>query len=98
MQEIEDLVASFDGRAVVYGRRLDTGEDLAVGEVDRRFPTGSAAKVLVLLAFVEAVAAGKIDPSQRTTVDATYRDARQGSGVCASSAPTSGPPCATAPP
>ncbi len=78
---VRGLVGGFDGRAAVYGRHLDSGEELVVGEVDRRFPTGSAAKQLVLLAFAEAVVAGRIDPDARVEVDAVYRDARPGSGV-----------------
>lgn len=75
------LLERFDGRAAVFGRRLDTADELVVGEVDRPFPTGSAAKFLVLVAFADGVAQGTIDPDRRVELDAAYRDARLGSGV-----------------
>jgi len=81
VHRVQALIDDFDGRAGVYGRRLDTGEELIGGETDRAFPTGSAAKQLVLLAFAEAVERGTIDPSRRVDVTGPYRDARPGSGV-----------------
>jgi len=79
--DLERLVDAFDGRAAVYARRLDTGDEISIGEVDRRFPTGSAAKQLVLLAFAVAVTSGELDPAARVRITAEYRDARPGSGV-----------------
>lgn len=81
MNDLEALVDGCDGRSAIYGRQLDDGRELAVGEVDRSFPTGSAAKILVLLAFAHAVEAGSVDPGERVEVTASYRDARLGSGV-----------------
>lgn len=81
MEAVAALVRAFDGRAAAYGRRLDTGESFEVGEVDRDFPTGSAAKLLVLLAYASLVEAGRLRPDERVEVDAAYRDARGGSGV-----------------
>ena len=81
MDEVHALVGEFDGRAAVYGRHLGTGAEVVVGDVGRPFPTGSAAKQLVLLAFADAVAAGAIDPDVRVEVTEAYRDARPGSGV-----------------
>ncbi len=81
MQEVHDLAGAVDGQVAVYGRRLDTGESFAVGAVDERFPTGSAAKFLVLLAFADHVARGLVDPATRVTLDGPYRDRRLGSGV-----------------
>jgi beta-lactamase class A len=75
------LAESFDGRAAIYARHLDTEEEIAIGEVDRRFPTGSAAKQLLLLALADAVAHGTVDVKERRVVTAQYRDARPGSGV-----------------
>ena len=81
MGEVVSLVERFEGRAGAYGRRLDTGDVVRVGEVDRRFPTGSAAKLFVLLAFAEQVSSGEVDPSGRVEITTSYRDARGGSGV-----------------
>lgn len=80
---VEALAAACDGRVAVYGRTLDRKQDenIVVGDVDRRFPTGSAGKILVLLAFAEAVASGAIDPTARLDLVAPYREARMGSGV-----------------
>lgn len=87
MRAIGRFVDGFDGNAAVYARHLGTGREMIVGEVDRPFPTGSAAKVLVLLAFAERVAAGDIDPTARVGMTASYRDARPGSGVLRHLAP-----------
>lgn len=81
MDGIERLAQDFDGQVGVYGRRLDTDESIVVGDIDRPFPTGSAAKFLVLLAFADAVASGSIDAGERVRISAKYRDARGGSGV-----------------
>jgi len=81
VQAIDDLVEDFDGHAAVCARHLDTGEQLIVGDADRRFPAGSAAKVLVLLAYADGVARDVVDPTRRIEVDAAYRDDRPGSGV-----------------
>ena len=81
MDEIAALVARLEGAAAVFARRLDRDEVIAVGAVDERFPTGSAAKMAVLLAFAKGVAAGTVDPEARVTMDASYRDERLGSGV-----------------
>jgi beta-lactamase class A len=78
---VERLLAGFDGRAGVYARDLGSGTTVVAGEADRAFPTGSAAKLLVLLAFAEGVAASTIDPTARVEVTAPSRDARGGSGV-----------------
>ena len=78
---IAALVAGLDGVASVFARRLDTDEVLAVGPVDEAFPTGSAAKLAVLLAFADAVVGGAVDPAARVRLDAAYRDDRKGSGV-----------------
>ena len=45
------------------------------GEVDRQFPTGSAAKLLVLLAPLLLWPTGRLEPSTRVAVEASYRDA-----------------------
>lgn len=66
-EKIEELVATVDGVAAVYARRLDREEALLVGAVDERFPTGSAAKLLVLLAFARRVANGDLDPDTVAT-------------------------------
>lgn len=81
MQEVHDLAEAVDGEVAIYARRLDTGESLTVGAIDVPFPTGSAAKFLVLLAFADHVEKGIVDPATRVTLDATYRDGRLGSGV-----------------
>lgn len=44
MDAVRELVGGFDGRVAVYGRHPDSGEEVVVGDVDRRFPAGSAAK------------------------------------------------------
>jgi len=79
--DLDQLVEEFAGRAAVYSRRLDTADEITVGDVDRRFPTGSAAKQLVLLAYAAAVTSGEVDPATRVEITAGYRDARPGSGV-----------------
>lgn len=81
MDALAALVDAVDGRAAVYARHLDTGEEVRVGDVEHRFPTGSAAKQVVLLAYASAVADGTLDSTRRTVIDARYRDARPGSGV-----------------
>ena len=81
MEEVVSLVDRFGGRAAVYARRLDTTDVVRVGEVERWFPTGSAAKLFVLLTFAEQVTNGALDPSARVEITTTYRDARGGSGV-----------------
>lgn len=81
MDVLEDLVDRFDGRAAIYARRLDVSAEIIVGDVDRRYPTGSAAKALVLLAYAHLVAEGDLDPGSRVEVREDYRDERKGSGV-----------------
>lgn len=81
MDDVAELVDHLDGLAAVYARRLDGSEEVVVGDVDAAFPTGSAAKFLVLLAFADGVATGSIDPDLRVRIGAEYRDARKGSGV-----------------
>ena len=81
MEDVTSLVDRFDGRAAVYARRLDTSDVVRVGEVERRFPTGSAAKLFVLLTFAEQVSNAELDPSARVEITGAYRDARGGSGV-----------------
>jgi len=81
VDDLDALVSRVDGQAAVYARRLDRAEEIVVGPVDEPFPTGSAAKQLVLLAFAAAVDAGEVDPGRRITVTEAYRDARPGSGV-----------------
>lgn len=62
------------GRVALFGRHLGTGQEVAL-EPDVPMPTGSAAKVLVLLAY----AASGLDPAERLTVEED--DHRLGSGV-----------------
>lgn len=81
VQKVQELVAGLDGRAAVYARRLDTGDQLAVGASDEHFATGSAAKLSVLLAFADRAVAGALDPSARVEVTEAFREARPGSGV-----------------
>jgi len=81
MQQVRDLVRDVDGHVAVYARRLDTGESFSVGAADERFPTGSAAKFLVLLAFADRVEKGLLDPATRVTMEPTFRNRRLGSGV-----------------
>lgn len=81
MRVIEDLVGAVEGVASVYARRLDDDETVIVGDVDVAFPTGSAAKLAVLLALAARVADGSIDPHARVEMESAYRDARKGSGV-----------------
>lgn len=81
MRDVEALIGAVDGLASAYAHRLDAEGEVAIGPVDRLFPTGSAAKLLVLLAFAEQVEAGAIDPELRVTMTAAFRDARPGSGV-----------------
>lgn len=81
VEAIQDLIDRLDGTAAVYARRLDTGAEIAVGDVDEPFPTGSAAKLAVLLAFAHGVAGGTVDPATRVTMEPAYRDSRRGSGV-----------------
>ena len=78
---IEKLIEAVDGVAAVYARQLGREETIVVGAVDEPFPTGSAVKFAVLLAFASAVADGSVDPAATVRVEASYRDARQGSGV-----------------
>ncbi len=78
---LEDLVRGVDGEAGIYARRLDDGREVTAGVQDHRFPTGSAAKALVLAAYALAVDAEEIDPHRRVAVDSTYQAARPGSGV-----------------
>lgn len=75
------LVDAFAGRAAIFARHLTTGDEVVMGEVDRRFPTGSAAKALVLLAYAAVVEAGDVDPHERVELEMAYREARKGSGV-----------------
>ena len=79
--ELDAFVSAVDGRVGVYARNLTTGEELTAGLAGERFPTGSAAKALVLAAYATAVEAGELDPHHRVELDAAYRDARRGSGV-----------------
>jgi beta-lactamase class A len=81
VDDVADLVRAFDGRAAVFARRLDAQRSVEVGEVDRAFPTGSAAKLFVLLAYAQLVADGGVRPDERVLLEAPYRDARGGSGV-----------------
>jgi beta-lactamase class A len=81
VDDVGDLVRAFDGRAAVFARRLDAERSVEVGEVDRAFPTGSAAKLLVLLAYAQLVADGSVHPDVRVRLEAPYRDARGGSGL-----------------
>lgn len=81
MDALEDLLDDTDGRCAIYARHLDDGREIAVGPVEERFPTGSAAKALVLVAYAMAVEAGNVVPGSRVALDAAYRDARGGSGV-----------------
>lgn len=76
-----ELVSGCGGQAAVHAACLGDGREVMVGEVDRLFPTGSAGKLFVLLAFADAVEAGTLDPYQRVVVTDPYRDARMGSGV-----------------
>ena len=79
MDALERLVRAFEGRVGVDARHLGSGETVIAGEVDRPFPAGSGAELLVLLADAEAAAASTIDA--RVEGAGTYRDARCGSGV-----------------
>lgn len=79
--EVEQLVDAVEGTVAVYARRLDDREVISVGPVDELFPTGSAAKLLVLLAFAELVAAGNVNPEAQVRVDFAYAERRLGSGV-----------------
>ena len=81
MLAIESLVEGIEGLAAVYARRLDGDETVVVGGVDDAFPTGSAAKLAVLLAFAHGVDDGSVDGIARVELRAAYRDARKGSGV-----------------
>ena len=81
MDAVRRLVEEVEGVAAVYARRLDTDEEVVVGEVDEAFPTGSAAKLLVLLAYAEATGSGSLDAGQRVALTEPYQTARKGSGV-----------------
>lgn len=81
MVEVAEIIERVDGRAAVYARRLDIDEEIAVGAIDGSFPTGSAAKLLVLLTFADLVKREKMDPLARCEINAEFRDARPGSGV-----------------
>ena len=78
---IRRLVEDVEGVAAVYARRLDTGEEVVVGDVDEAFPTGSAAKLLVLLGYATAIGSGDLGAGQRVELTAPYLAARKGSGV-----------------
>lgn len=80
-RSIAELVDAVPGVAAVYARRLDRDEVLRVGPVDDAFPTGSAAKYAVLLAYAAGVADGSVARDRRVEIGAPYRDARKGSGV-----------------
>ncbi len=81
MDVIRRLVEEVDGVAAVYARRLDGGDEVVAGDVDEAFPTGSAAKLLVLLAYAAATGDGALDAGQRVELTASYQAARKGSGV-----------------
>ena len=81
MDAIRRMVEDVEGVAAVYARRLDTGEEVVVGDVDEAFPTGSAAKVLVLLAYAMATGCGSLSAGQRVALTASYQADRKGSGV-----------------
>jgi beta-lactamase class A len=83
---LEELVERLDGRAAVFARRLDHDLDdpddgIVVGDVDAIFPTGSAAKLFVLLTFLDQVESNQCDPERRMSITEAYRDTRGGSGV-----------------
>jgi beta-lactamase class A len=84
---IRAAVEDVDGEAAVYARHLGDGTTVAVGPVDERFPTGSAAKFLVLLAFADQVERGVADPARRVDLEADLLATRLGSGVLRHLAP-----------
>jgi beta-lactamase class A len=82
MEVVRRLVEDVEGVAAVYARRLDATDEVVVGDVDEAFPTGSAAKLLVLLAYATATTGdGGLDAGERIRLTASYQAARKGSGV-----------------
>jgi beta-lactamase class A len=95
---VEALIEDFEGTASVFGRRLDGGGELIVGNVDDPFPTGSAAKVLVLLAYLDAVDFGRLSHETRASWCVRTIETREaGAGCCATSVPDCARRCTTAP-
>ncbi len=77
--DLGDLLDGFEGRVAVYARHLGDGREAAV-DPDRRLSTGSAAKTLVLAAYCEAAAEGRLDPARRVELTDEWLT-RLGSGV-----------------
>lgn len=64
-----ELADAFDGRAGLYVRHLDTGQEIVV-DADSLFPTASMIKVPIMLKVFDRIAAGELDYRQ----EMVYRD------------------------
>lgn len=72
--EIAEIFADADAAGFLHAREIgvEGGQEVNVG-ADEPVVLASVFKILVLTAYVRAVAAGELDPKERTTVTARYR-------------------------
>jgi beta-lactamase class A len=77
-EELDGLVAAFDGEAAFLARNLTTGEEVS-HRPDRVMPTASTIKVLVLAELFRQVEAGSIDLDE--SVAMVESDREGGSGI-----------------
>lgn len=71
---IAEIFTDADAAGFLHAREIgvDGGPEVSV-EADEPVVLASVFKILVLTAYVRAVAAGELDPAERTTVTARYR-------------------------
>lgn len=71
---IAEIFTDADAAGYLHAREIgvDGGPEVSV-EADEPVVLASVFKILVLTAYVRAVAAGELDPTERTTVTARYR-------------------------
>ena len=70
---VAEAFASADAVGHLYAKELGTDGPAVVHRADDPVVLASVFKVAVLIAYARAVAAGELDPRERTTVTARYR-------------------------